>query len=250
MGTPFKVGTVHCDKHEKLREKYDVVSFPTILWIPSEGPTVIYNGLIEHSGLLEFGIAQAANSKPAMKPIVAEGADQPAPAQQVELRPPGEITQLDDIEQLPALLRRQRTERLVVSWFAPWCGRCKQFANEFLIVATAFAEVPNVRFVNLTTDGSGSLNVYFDVRTFPTVVFFEANEQALVETPQGFKYPNAPVAISLVQFMNRKLRTFKLPDGTDAKEPEQVALAAGGSEADPPAAIFQKAELTKPANYP
>jgi thioredoxin 1 len=58
---------------------------------------------------------------------------------------------------------------LLVDWWAPWCGPCRQFAPNFEAVAEAN---PDATFAKVNTDEEQELAAAFQIRSIPTLMVF------------------------------------------------------------------------------
>lgn len=89
-----------------------------------------------------------------------------------------------------------------VDFFAPWCGHCKSLEPEYAIVADSFLKLSSQAIVaSVDADEHKSLAGRFEVRGFPTLLWFPAGSQ----TPE--KYSGGRSAADIVSFINEKSGT-------------------------------------------
>lgn len=64
---------------------------------------------------------------------------------------------------------------LVVDFWAPWCGPCKQFAPTFALAAAQLE--PKARFIKINTEQQPSLSAQFNIRSIPTLAVFKQGRE-------------------------------------------------------------------------
>ncbi|XP_067123070.1 protein disulfide-isomerase A6 homolog [Centruroides vittatus] len=77
----------------------------------------------------------------------------------------------------------------IVEFYAPWCGHCKAFAQEYSKAATALKGVVNVAAVD--ADKHQSLGGQYGVRGFPTVKIFGSDKNS----PKDYSGPRTATGV-------------------------------------------------------
>ncbi|XP_059652325.1 protein disulfide-isomerase like 2-1-like [Cornus florida] len=164
LATSFKkaksvlIGKVDCDEHKSVCSKYGVAGYPTIKWFPKGSlEPEKYEGARTAEALAAYVNTQGGtNVKMATTPssVVVLTSDN-----------------FDDIV-------LDETKDVLVEFYAPWCGHCKNLAPIYEKVATAFKMEEDVVIANLDTDKYKDLGEKYDVSGYPTLKFFPKNNKA------------------------------------------------------------------------
>ncbi|CAH9106960.1 unnamed protein product [Cuscuta europaea] len=187
LGASFKksksalIAKVDCDEHKTLCSKYGVSGYPTIQWFPKGSlEPKKYEGSRTIEALVEFVNSEAGtNVKIAATPsnvvvLTAENFDE---------------------------IVLNEKNNVLVEFYAPWCGHCKQLAPTYEKVATAFKLDEDVVIANLDADKFKDLAEKYGVSGFPTLKFFPKSNKA------GEDYEAGRDLDDFVNFINEKCGT-------------------------------------------
>ncbi|GER55435.1 disulfide-isomerase-like protein [Striga asiatica] len=189
LGASFKkaksvlIGKVDCDDQKSLCSKYDVSGYPTIKWFP--------RGSLEHKkyegGRTAEALAEFVNNEGGTNVKIAS-----VPSNVVVLSP----------ENFDEIVLDEK-KNVLVEFYAPWCGHCKQLASTYEKVATAFKLEEDVVIANLDADQHKDLGQKYGVSGFPTLKFFPKNNKA------GEDYDGGRDLDDFVTFINEKCGTSR-----------------------------------------
>ncbi|PON61677.1 DnaJ-like [Parasponia andersonii] len=187
LGSSFKkaksvlIGKVDCDEHKSLCSKYGVSGYPTIQWFPKGSlEPKKYEGPRTAESLAEY-----VNTEGGSNVKIAT-----VPSSVVELS-------ADNFDEVVL----DENKDVLIEFYAPWCGHCKNLAPTYEKVAAAFTLEENVVIANLDADKHRDLAEKYDVSGFPTLKFFPKNNKA------GEEYEGGRDLEDFVNFINVKCGT-------------------------------------------
>lgn len=189
LGASFKkaksvvIGKVDCDEHKSLCSKYGVSGYPTIQWF-SKGSLEPkkYEGPRTAEALAEF-----VNTEGGTNVKIAT-----VPSNVVVLT-------TDNFDEVVL----DETKDVLVEFYAPWCGHCKNLAPTYEKVATVFKSEEDVVIANLDADKYKDLAEKYGISGFPTLKFFPKGNKA------GEEYEGGRDLDDFVIFINEKCGTSR-----------------------------------------
>ncbi|KAF9619970.1 hypothetical protein IFM89_010586 [Coptis chinensis] len=189
LGTSFKkaksvlIGKVDCDEHKSLCSKYGVSGYPTLQWFPKGSlEPKKYEGPRTAESLTEF--------------VNTEGGTN------VKLATvPSNVVVLTENNFDEVVL--DKTKDVLVEFYAPWCGHCKNLAPIYEKVATAYKLEGDVVIANLDADKYKDFAEKYGVSGFPTLKFFPKGNK------DGEDYDGGRDLEDFVTFINEKSGTSR-----------------------------------------
>ncbi|CAI9103502.1 OLC1v1001999C2 [Oldenlandia corymbosa var. corymbosa] len=189
LGASFKkaksvlIGKVNCDDHKDVCSKYGVSGYPTIQWFPKGSlEPKKYEGARTAEALAEF-----VNTEGGTNVKIAA-----VPSSVVVL------TQ-DNFDEIVLDVKKD----VLVEFYAPWCGHCKNLAPTYEKVAAVFKQEEDVVIANLDADNYKDLAEKYGVSGYPTLKFFPKNNKA------GEDYDGGRDLEDFVSFINEKSGTSR-----------------------------------------
>ncbi|KXJ23781.1 protein disulfide-isomerase like 2-1 [Exaiptasia diaphana] len=182
-----KIVKVDADAHKDLATKFDVSGYPTIKYF-KKGSTEAkeYSGGRDLKDFTEFILGETGVK--AKVPIVRE--------EVLTLDP----TNFDKIV-------KDTNKDVLVEFYAPWCGHCKNLAPTYEKVGQAFKNEPNCVIAKVDADGHRDLGERYGVSGFPTIKFFPKTNK------DGEEYSGGRSEEDFINFMNEKCGTKRTPGG-------------------------------------
>uniref|UniRef100_A0A5B6ZKF7 protein disulfide-isomerase n=1 Tax=Davidia involucrata TaxID=16924 RepID=A0A5B6ZKF7_DAVIN len=189
LGTTFKkaksvlIGKVDCDEHKSICSKYGVSGYPTIQWFPK--------------GSLEPKKYEGARTAEALVGFVNNEGGTNVKMATI----PSSVVVLTSDNFNEIVL--DETKDVLVEFYAPWCGHCKNLAPTYEKLATAFRLEEDVVIANLDSDKHKDLAEKYGVSGYPTLKFFPKSNKA------GEDYDGGRDLDDFVTFINEKCDTSR-----------------------------------------
>ncbi|CAI7795704.1 unnamed protein product [Closterium sp. NIES-53] len=102
------------------------------------------------------------------------------------------------------------TKHVLVEFYAPWCGHCKQLAPVYEQVAETFRLESSVVIAKVDADQHTELKDRFAISGFPTLKWFPAGSGA---DGEGEQYSGERGLVELVRFVNERAGTSRTVKG-------------------------------------
>eukprot|EP00823_Brevimastigomonas_motovehiculus_P009383 TRINITY_DN9049_c0_g1_i1.p1 TRINITY_DN9049_c0_g1~~TRINITY_DN9049_c0_g1_i1.p1 ORF type:complete len:358 (-),score=84.80 TRINITY_DN9049_c0_g1_i1:193-1266(-) len=218
-GKAVKIAQVDADANKELANKFEVSGYPTLKWFPAKSTTPeTYSGERTAAGITQF-----INEKTGLDVKIKT-----VPTSVTVLDP----TNFDKIVMDPS-------KAVLVKFYAPWCGHCKQLAPKYVSVANIFADEADVVIAEVDADAHREIGGKYDVHGFPTLKFFPKGAD---KTPVD--YTGGREITDFVAFLNEKAGTERTVSGgyTDVagRIPELDALVEQFAKKDADKAAIVK----------
>jgi len=226
------VGKVDAEKYNSLGSRFGVKGFPTIKYFPAGSQTPSdYEGGRDAQSFIKFLNEKAGTSLYIAKELsyvkVLTGSN------------------FDEVVMDP-------TKDVLVEFYAPWCGHCKQLAPKYEVVARTYANEDSIVIANLDADDAANraVGTKYGVSGFPTIKWFPKGKK------EGTDYNSGREASDFIAFINKETGVNRLEGGgltPDAgTTPELNAIARefkNGNDAARKEARARAAALPNSAEY-
>ncbi|KAJ6686674.1 PROTEIN DISULFIDE ISOMERASE-LIKE 2-1 [Salix purpurea] len=174
---------VDCDEHKGVCSKYGVSGYPTLQWFPKGSlEPKKYEGPRTAEALAEF-----VNNEGGLNVKIAAVPSSVA------------VLTADNFNDIVL----DENKDVLVEFYAPWCGHCKNLAPTYEKVAAAFKSEKDVVVANLDADKYKDLAEKYGVSGFPTLKFFPKGNKA------GEDYDGGRDLDDFVAFINEKSGTSR-----------------------------------------
>jgi len=182
------IAKVDADKHRELGTKFGVSGFPTLKFFP-KGKT---DPIDYDSGRDPQDIIDYVNNKAGTRAKLAK-----ASSDVVILSPANfDAVVLDE------------TKDVLVEFYAPWCGHCKNLAPIWEKLANIYKNEKGVVIANIDADKHQTIGSKFGVTGFPTLKFFPKGKK------EGVAYDGGRNLGDFISFLNSNSGTKRTESGT------------------------------------
>ncbi|KAJ1980432.1 hypothetical protein H4R35_001128 [Dimargaris xerosporica] len=193
------IARIDADTHRRIGTRYGVQGFPTLKLFKTDLKNPIdYNKDRDLNSLAQFitdqtGVAaKITKEKSHVRALTTDTFDEVA---------------LDT------------AKGVLVEFYAPWCGHCKNLAPIYEKVAQAYENEPECLITKVDATEEPDLGTRFDIQGYPTIKFF----------PKGagsapIEYDGGRTEADFVQFLNEHCGTKRLPGGGLSTDAGVIAL--------------------------
>ncbi|KAI9003553.1 disulfide isomerase-like 2-1-like protein [Gaertneriomyces semiglobifer] len=183
------IAKVDADAHKSLGSRFGIRGYPTLKWFP-KGSTIPedYKSGRDLDALVKFVSEKSGVKTNAKKEIT-----------HVTVLTSGTF---DKVVKDP-------TKNVLVEFYAPWCGHCKNLAPIYEKVAKDFAHEEDCVVANVDATESSDLGERYGVSGYPTIKFFPAGDH---ENP--IDYTGARSEEAFVDFLNEHCGTQRTVGGS------------------------------------
>lgn len=181
------IAKVDADGERELGGRFGVKGFPTLKFFPKGSTEPIdYNGGRSAEDIIKF-INEKSGSRGRIN------------------KPPSDVVDLDDSNFDSVVMDTNKD--VLVEFYAPWCGHCKQLAPVYEQLGQTYKNEPDCVVARVDADGHRDLGSRYDVSGFPTIKFFPKDNK------DGVDYSGGRSLNDFVQFLNEKCGTQRVAGG-------------------------------------
>jgi len=119
---------------------------------------------------------------------------------------PSDVVDLDD-SNFDKIVQ-DSTKDVLVEFYAPWCGHCKQLAPNYEKLASAYSNEKEIVIAKIDADKHKEIGGRYGVTGFPTIKWFGKNNK---ESPEA--YEGARELDNFVSFINGKTGSHRTANG-------------------------------------
>ncbi|KAI7884214.1 disulfide isomerase [Lichtheimia hyalospora FSU 10163] len=186
------IAKVNADEQRDLGARFGIQGFPTLKWFPKGVTTP--DGIEDYRGGRDLdSLSKFVHEKSGVRPRVKSHKS--------------DVVVLDS-QNFNSIVKDPKTN-VLVEFYAPWCGHCKNLAPIYEKVATAFANEPNCKVAKIDADSERAIGTEYEISGFPTIKFFAAGED---KEPVAYEGPRSEAGF--IEYLNKQCGTHRLVGGS------------------------------------
>ena len=182
------IAAIDATEHKESAKKFEIKGFPTIKYFP-KGST----------DAQDYDGGRSAD-------LIASWVNDMIGTNKRVRKPPSAVTALtkDNFDKVAL----DENKHVLVEFYAPWCGHCKQLAPKYETLAKIYEGEPDVVIANVDATVHESLAQKYDISGFPTIKYFGKN------TVDPEPYELGRELEDFTNFINSKAGTKRQADGS------------------------------------
>jgi len=184
------IAKVDADDHKDLGAKFGVHGFPTLKWFPK--------GVTEPEKVEDYSGGRDLDS---LAGFIRDKTGIRAKIKVV----PSAVTVLTSANFDKIVLDSDKD--VLVEFYAPWCGHCKNLAPVYEKVGAAFSTESKCIVAKIDADAEKALGGKYGVTGFPTIKFFPKDNK------NGEDYEEGRTEEDFINYLNKKCNTHRTIGG-------------------------------------
>lgn len=188
------IGKVNADENKELGRRFGVRGYPTLKWFPFNSlEPEDYKGGRDAESIVKFinektdGLGKIKGAKPAAPPVAVQ-------------------LNADNFDKIV----KDEDKNVLVEFYAPWCGHCKNLAPVYEAVAKIFENDDScvIAQMNADEDTTRPIASQYGVSSFPTLKFFPRGSDK-----KGIDYGGGRTEENFISWLNTNCGLHRLPTG-------------------------------------
>jgi len=184
------IAKVDADAHKELGQRFGVTGFPTLKWFNGKASDPEdYRGGRDLDSLSNF-----------VK-------DKSGVRAKTEKSPPSNVVVLTDSTFDKIVMDAEKD--VLVEFYAPWCGHCKNLAPTWESLANTFSNDKNVVVAKIDAEAENQVAAKYDIKSFPQIKLFPKGKDKKEPVP----YEQGRSEQDFVGYLNEKAGTHRVAGG-------------------------------------